>query len=116
MCFDRSAVLIAGLLFAPSVLASDHSVGRLVDRAHQAATVQFGSTPGWFVQSEPARNAGLLPFIPRKIRPKIVLGETNYKLVDEHDLGPAVPPDRQIASLPVELSFRSLATSPPLRC
>jgi hypothetical protein len=66
--------------------------------------------------SRPGRRSTFSPFIPWKSRSKIVLEETKQKIVDECDLGPAIPPLGLLTSLPVDLALCHVLTRPPLRC
>jgi hypothetical protein len=68
------------------------------------------------LSSRPWRTSTFSPFIPWKSRSKIVLEETNQKIVDECDLGPAIPPLGLLTSVPVELALCHVLTRPPLRC
>ena len=61
------------------------------------------------------RRSTFSPFVPWKSRSKIVLEETNHKVVDECDLGPAIPL-RLLSSVPIELASCHVITRPPLRC
>jgi hypothetical protein len=108
--------LIAFVLFRPGVLARDQGTGQHADRLRVPAAALVSSASGRLLSSVPARGANFLPFVPKKLRPKIVLVETDYEIAEEQDLGPADPLGRLIASIPIELAFRSPASRPPLRC
>jgi hypothetical protein len=75
-----------------------------------------GSSIDRILVSRPWRRSTFSPFIPWKSRSKIVLEESNPKIVDECDLGPAIPPLRFLTSVPIELAQRHLVARPPLRC
>ena len=74
------------------------------------------SSTSWLTFYRPSRRTTLSRFVPWKGRIKSVLEETIQEIVDECDLGPAVPPDRLITSATIELATVPFSKRPPLRC
>ena len=117
MSCSRSAMLMVAAFImvgtpARSTPSSDAPVGRSIPviSGHTASSIDG------ILLSRPFRRSTFSPFTPWKSRLKIVLEETNEKIVDECDLGPAVPPLRFLTSVPVELASCHVLTQPPLRC
>jgi hypothetical protein len=69
----------------------------------------------WFASRLP-RAAKFVPMIRWKARPKIVLGETDRRVGEEVDLGPALVPDRLISSAPLPWTSSAVAAPSRLRC
>lgn len=109
-------LLVGCLLLTPSPRA----VKAVPSSERQAQTVSVpepGCTHGApLPTSGPSRPASLAQFSPWRYRLKSVLEETDSRIIEEADLGPAPSPSRLIRFLPIEcLTCRPLAT-PPLRC
>ena len=95
-----------------STQGSDAPVGQSSPLINGHTTLSFDG----ILLSRPWRRSTFSTFIPWKSRSKIVLEETNQKIVDECDLGPAIPPLGLLTSIPVELVPCRVLTRPPLRC
>jgi hypothetical protein len=108
-------MLITGILLCAPTRGSQSS-GAPAGKTLTLITEHTGSSVDSIIVSRPYRGATCSQFIPWRRRLKTILEETNEKVVEECDLGPAIPPDRFINSAPIQLASCPLATPPPLRC
>jgi hypothetical protein len=109
-------LMVAAILLIGAPRQSTHISDDVVRQANLVITGLTASSIDGIDLSRPVRRSTFSPFVPWKSRSKIVLGETNQKVVDECDLGPAIPPLRLVTSVPIELAACHVLTSPPLRC
>ena len=92
------------MLLAGCIFCSPRGHGVPIDRALVQRITGAHCLPyrrpcvDWHLLARATRAATLAQFTPWRARPKIVLGETNHKLVDESDLGPVLVPSRLIFS------------------
>jgi hypothetical protein len=75
-----------------------------------------GASQGLSLPHKAPRPATLAQFAPWKLRTKVVLTETDDKVVMESDLGPAYSVARCSCSDPGLVRTRRLPATPPLRC
>jgi hypothetical protein len=108
-------MLITGILLCAPTLGSQNA-GAPAARTQTMISERSGAAVDSIIVSRPSRGASCSQFIPWRRRLKTVLEETNEKVVEECDLGPAIAPDRITTSAPVSLASCPLAAPPPLRC
>jgi hypothetical protein len=112
----------ANMLLITCVLFVPHSWGSSVSAAPAkpaVAVVSSSVAPGTgrlTGQRLPRRAATFSQFVPWRNRVKSVIEERVYEVVDECDLGPAIPPDRSITSVRIISAERLILVFPPLRC
>src|SRR5262245_9310716 len=114
----RSAmvILVACIFITPAARPSHipESAPKTVIQVHSIGEPK--SLIGGLPLSRPCPSTSLATFTPWRHRLKTVLEETDPRIIEESDLGPAIPPSQLIPFLPFELvSARHLIT-PPLRC
>jgi hypothetical protein len=112
----RTAMLIlVGCIFLSPATQGTASVGTRPAAASAVTACAPDSYTGSFVARLP-QAAKFLQFVRWKARPKIVLGETDRKVVEEVDLGPVVSPGRIMLSAPMWSTPSSIAATSRLRC
>ena len=94
-------LMMAAILFVGGPTQSRQGSDELAGQSIPAITCHTTSLINGILISRPLRRSTFSPFIPWKSRSKIVLEETNHEVVDECDLGPAIPPLRLLKSVPI---------------
>jgi hypothetical protein len=84
--------------------------------SHASAIFQFNSGIARPMSVGLPQSSTLTRFTPWKARPKIVLGESDQRLYDETDLGPALMPVGLSSSVPTTTTTLRRPSLPPLRC
>ena len=73
------------------------------------------SSVGW-LSSRPPQATKFVQIVRWKARPKIVLGETDQKVVEEVDLGPALSLTRPVSFVPIASASCRVPPTSRLRC
>ena len=113
----RSAIL---MLIASAVLgAPSHGsdvTGDPADRVHSLTTGHSVAMTAWLRSPWQSHGPSLSQFTRWKTRIKSVLEETEQRVVEECDFGPATLCGQFFTSTAVHLLSCPLCTRPPLRC
>ena len=110
-----AALAIALCVLSPPFTPAGSSDGTPLER-RAVATFQLNSMIVRQVIFGLPRSSKLAHFAPWKARPKIVLGESDQKLPEETDLGPALLPSGLSSPMSTAPTTSRQPSLPPLRC
>ena len=117
MVYRRSAM---ALLITCLVLCAPSRGSEIADsaanRAPSLVAGNFTEPLSWSHSARPVRGATLSQFTPWKTRIKSVLAETYQRIIEERDLGLAIPPGQLFSTATVEPVSSPHRMRPPLRC
>jgi hypothetical protein len=117
MIYGRSALLFLATCFLYGGLSRGSALECCpTDRGHSAINGHSGASIVWSHSARPGGRAAVSRFIPWKNRIKSVLPETNDKVIDERDLGPAILPGEHVDRGTLPLAICPSPAFPHLRC
>ena len=116
MCGRTALLMLAACVLFKGAPSASQTSRFPADRTHSVIVARSEPSSVCQCVGRPASGAVFSRFTPWKSRIKSVLEESNPKIIEEHDLGPAIVPSRCFI-LGTFLSVScTLSIFPPLRC